>query len=223
MRSVECPTRRVSRRPSSASNPAMRNDVAATAAWLGRPSDPLAARSGRRGNPGKRRSGTGIGGGRRRFGWRDDDRREEEGDLPAIDTIQFGVRRERQGRVQRVRVARVRVRERCDPPSCRATRSTTIRVPTDTIRVPSGSISVRPSGAIGKCRDQTMRRNPLPRHRPKVRELVRRMTYSGGPDRPDRRRRPSASTHAGWRRGRRRSAGAGRAPTRALSPPRLAG
>jgi hypothetical protein len=45
-------------------------------------------------------------------------REEEEGDLPVVDTIQL--RRppwKGWGRVQRERVARVRVRERRDPPS----------------------------------------------------------------------------------------------------------
>jgi hypothetical protein len=42
---------------------------------------------------------------------------EEEGDLPAIDTIQLRRPPGRQGRVQRERMARVRVRERRGAPS----------------------------------------------------------------------------------------------------------
>jgi len=52
------------------------------------------------------------------------------------------------GRVQRERAARVRVRGRRGPPSWSAARSRTINVPSDTIRVPSGSISVHPLVAI---------------------------------------------------------------------------
>ena len=47
---------------------------------------------------------------------------------------------------QRDRVARLRVRVRLGPPSCSATRSRTISVPSDTIRVPSGSIGHSPVG-----------------------------------------------------------------------------
>ena len=52
------------------------------------------------------------------FGWRDDDRREEEGEPAGHRHYSVATSaRERRGRVQRERVARVRVRERRGPPS----------------------------------------------------------------------------------------------------------
>jgi hypothetical protein len=79
-------------------------------------------------------------------------------------------------RAQRERVARVRFRGRRTRPSWRAARSRTISVPSDTIRVASGSIcpslTPRQTPLI-----RMMAESPLPKHRPKVVVPVRQVTY----------------------------------------------
>ena len=127
-----------------------------------------------------------YGGGSAPFGWRDDDRREEEGDLPVIDTIQLRRPPGRGGAgfsasewpgcgSVSVAVRRAEARRGPGRSAFPVTRSGSRAGPFRSI----------PWWPFGKCREQRMIRTPLHRHRPKVRDVVRRMTYSQQPYCPD--------------------------------------
>jgi hypothetical protein len=102
--------------------------------------------------------------------------RRREGDRSAAGRYSVVSRLSSSTRLSQRPRERARGRGRVDPPSRSAAKSSTISVPSDTIRVPSGSIDQ--SSLSGDCRDRMIAPRPGRRYRPKVRSCVRRMTYS---------------------------------------------
>ena len=183
-RGAECDVRRLGRRtspepPSSGPNPPTWNDVEAAGGTPG-------VRHGRRLErrldvARKYQNGAGMEESAP-FGWRDDDRREEEGE-PAGHRHYSVATSAREGGAGfsasewpgcgSVSVAVRRAEARRGPG-----RST---FPVTRSGSRAGPFRSIPWWPFGKCREERMIRTPLHRHRPKVRDVVRRMTYSQQP------------------------------------------